>query len=150
MDRVAPGRGMLFIYPDAGQYRIWMYRMHFPFDLVWLNHRQQIIDITQGVPPCYHLVPYLCPQYGQAKTANCVLELRERYANGILSDCTPWHRGVEHGRWKGLHRKLARLGRNDRLLIQVKGRLSQGSRVRQKDPKRSLGGRLGEIAVIAS
>lgn len=75
MDRAAPGRGMLFIYPDAGQHRIWMYRMHFPLDLVWLNHRQQIIDIAQGVPPCNHLVPYLCRQYGQAKTANYVLEL---------------------------------------------------------------------------
>jgi len=75
MDRVAPGRGMLFIYPDAGQHRIWMYRTHFPLDLVWLNHRQQIINIAQGVPPCYHLVPYLCRQYGQAKTANYVLEL---------------------------------------------------------------------------
>jgi uncharacterized membrane protein (UPF0127 family) len=75
MDRVAPGRGMLFIYPDAGQHRIWMYRMHFPLDLVWLNHRQQIIGIAQGVPPCYHLVPYLCRQYGQAKTAKYVLEL---------------------------------------------------------------------------
>ena len=75
MDRVAPGRGMLFIYPDAGQHRIWMYRTHFPLDLVWLNHRQQIIDIAQGVPPCSHLVPYLCRQYGQAKTAKYVLEL---------------------------------------------------------------------------
>jgi uncharacterized membrane protein (UPF0127 family) len=73
MNRAAPGRGMLFIYPDAGQ--IWMYRMHFPLDLVWLNHRQQIIDIAQGVPPCYHLLPYLCQQCGQAKTANYVLEL---------------------------------------------------------------------------
>jgi uncharacterized membrane protein (UPF0127 family) len=75
MDRVAPGRGMLFIYAHAGQHRIWMYRTHFPLDLVWLNHRQQIIDIAQGVPPCYNLIPYLCPQYGQAKTANYVLEL---------------------------------------------------------------------------
>jgi uncharacterized membrane protein (UPF0127 family) len=52
-----------------------MYRTHFPLDLVWLNHRQQIIDIAQGAPPCYHLIPYFCPQYGQAKTANYVLEL---------------------------------------------------------------------------
>lgn len=52
MDRAVPGRGMLFIYPDAGQHRISMYRTHFQLDLVWLNHRQQIIDIAQGVPPC--------------------------------------------------------------------------------------------------
>ena len=33
MDRVAPGRGMLFIYPDAGQHRISMYRTG--FRLIW-------------------------------------------------------------------------------------------------------------------
>jgi uncharacterized membrane protein (UPF0127 family) len=74
-DRAAPGKGMLFIYPHAGQHRIWMYRTHFPLDLVWLNHRQQVIDIAQDVAPCYHFVPYLCRQYGQAQTAEYVLEL---------------------------------------------------------------------------
>jgi len=79
MDRVAPGRGMLFIYPDAGQHRIWMYRTHFPLDLVWLNHRQQIIDIAQGVAPLLSLNTVFLPAVRTSKNSQLCVGTSARF-----------------------------------------------------------------------
>jgi hypothetical protein len=69
----------LFIYPDAGQHRIWMYRTHFPLDLVWLNHRQQIIDIAQGVAPLLSLNTVFLPAVRTSKNSQLCVGTSARF-----------------------------------------------------------------------
>jgi hypothetical protein len=47
------GNGMLFVFPDDGiVYRpMWMWRMRFPLDIVWLDARGMIVDAAMNVPP---------------------------------------------------------------------------------------------------
>jgi hypothetical protein len=33
---LAPGRGMLFIFPKPATYRFWMHDMRFPIDIIWI------------------------------------------------------------------------------------------------------------------
>lgn len=42
--------GMLFLFPLADRYPIWMFDMHFPIDIVWIRGRT-VVDIAAFVPP---------------------------------------------------------------------------------------------------
>jgi len=43
-------RGMLFLFDHAGPYQFWMKGMHFPLDIIWLNHGT-VVDISANMPP---------------------------------------------------------------------------------------------------
>jgi uncharacterized protein len=86
-DRVPEGTGMLFVFPQSGDYPFWMKNTLVPLDMVWLDDQRRIVHVEQNVPPC-KADP--CPSYPpqHAPLAKYVLELgagqagKHRVANG--------------------------------------------------------------------
>ncbi|MBX4210479.1 DUF192 domain-containing protein [Candidatus Parcubacteria bacterium] len=48
---LANDRAMLFVFPVAGNYGIWMKDMQFAIDIVWINDQMKISDIENSVKP---------------------------------------------------------------------------------------------------
>ena len=48
---LAPNHGMLFVFPQLGNYGFWMKDMLFSLDIIWVNDRFQITHIEQSVSP---------------------------------------------------------------------------------------------------
>lgn len=46
-DRLAPDRGMLFVYEAPARPRIWMRGMRFPLDILWIRDGR-IVDLVRG------------------------------------------------------------------------------------------------------
>lgn len=49
-DSLASNSGMLFIFPQAGQFPFWMKGMKFSIDIIWINGNK-IMDIIKGASP---------------------------------------------------------------------------------------------------
>lgn len=47
---LAPGTGMLFLYPAPGLRSMWMLGMRFPLDFLWIRGGR-IVDLFEEVPP---------------------------------------------------------------------------------------------------
>jgi len=45
------GEGLLFIFPETGNWGFWMKDMHFPIDILWLGDDFVIHTIEESVPP---------------------------------------------------------------------------------------------------
>ncbi|OGG47170.1 hypothetical protein A2671_01145 [Candidatus Kaiserbacteria bacterium RIFCSPHIGHO2_01_FULL_49_13] len=45
------GRGMLFIFENAGRYDFWMKDMHFPIDIIWISSDKKVVGITPSLSP---------------------------------------------------------------------------------------------------
>ncbi len=45
------GTGMLFVFSEPAQYSFWMKDMNFSIDIVWVNARGVVIDITTDASP---------------------------------------------------------------------------------------------------
>lgn len=43
--------GMLFIFPEPGQYNFWMKDMNFPIDIIWLDEDLKIVYIKKDARP---------------------------------------------------------------------------------------------------
>jgi len=50
-ESVEEKKGMLFVFKKPGYYPIWMRKMNFPLDIVWINENFEIIDINRDVSP---------------------------------------------------------------------------------------------------
>lgn len=48
---LAPDQGMMFVFPNAGQWGIWMKDMKFPLDIIWLDEQKEIVHIEENVLP---------------------------------------------------------------------------------------------------
>jgi uncharacterized membrane protein (UPF0127 family) len=48
-ESLAEDRGMLFIYPEPGQYSFWMKEMKFNLDFVFIND-QKVVDLKEKIP----------------------------------------------------------------------------------------------------
>ncbi len=48
---LAPGRGLLFIFPASATYGFWMKEMNFPIDIVWISEDLRIVHIAADVSP---------------------------------------------------------------------------------------------------
>jgi len=70
-DHLDKRQGMLFIYPDPGDHRIWMKNTLIPLTVIWLDKNEKIIGIKK-LSPC---VSDPCPSYGISKPSKYVLEL---------------------------------------------------------------------------
>jgi len=46
-DRLAPDRGMLFVYEAPGRPLIWMRGMRFPLDILWIRDGR-VVDLVRG------------------------------------------------------------------------------------------------------
>lgn len=50
-DKLAPHQAVLMIFPEPGEYGIWMPNMKFPIDVIWLDQNQQIVHLEPNVTP---------------------------------------------------------------------------------------------------
>jgi len=48
-ESLAEDRGMLFIYPEPGNYSFWMKEMKFNLDFVFIND-QKVVDLKENIP----------------------------------------------------------------------------------------------------
>lgn len=67
-------RGMLFIHSQPGNYSYWMYQVNVPLDIIWMDSRRRVVEISENTPPC-KTVASQCPRFGGTKEAQIVLEL---------------------------------------------------------------------------
>ena len=63
--------GMLFVYPRAGNHRIWMKNTLIPLSVIWLDENQTVIGV-KILPPCSRDP---CPSYGVSDPAKYIIEL---------------------------------------------------------------------------
>jgi uncharacterized membrane protein (UPF0127 family) len=71
-DHMAEDRGMIFLFPQAGEYPFWMKNTLIPLDMIWIDADHRIVHIAHDVPPC-KADP--CPNYPPNAKASSVLEL---------------------------------------------------------------------------
>ena len=75
-------QGMLFIYPQPGEHRIWMKNTPIPLSVIWIDENQIIIDV-QLLPPCENDP---CQIYGVAKASKYIIELNSQVRDIIPGD----------------------------------------------------------------
>ena len=63
--------GMLFIFPEDGEYGFWMKNTLIPLDMIWIDKDMKIIDI-QTAEPC---TAEPCPSHTPSGDARYVLEV---------------------------------------------------------------------------
>lgn len=63
--------GMLLVYANSGDHRIWMKNMIFPIKIYWIDEQLTVVEM-QRADPCLS-VP--CPTYGATRPSRFVLEL---------------------------------------------------------------------------
>lgn len=62
--------GMLFLFSSAGRHSFWMKDMNFPIDIIWLDERNEVVDIKERAQPESY------PEtFAPAKSATKVVEL---------------------------------------------------------------------------
>ena len=71
-DRLQPGAGMLFLFPQDDVLSFWMKNTRIPLDMIFIDASRRIVGIMHDVPPC-RFDP--CPSYGPNKIARYVLEV---------------------------------------------------------------------------
>src|SRR5207244_6423593 len=85
-DRLAPDRGMLFVFEEAGAWSFWMKNTKIALDILWLGPDKRVVYIEENVPGCRQDP---CPEYKPNREALYVLELpagtvkREKIAKGM-------------------------------------------------------------------
>ena len=48
---LAPQHGLLFAFPEPGDYGIWMKDMNFAIDIIWLDENQGVIGLAENIQP---------------------------------------------------------------------------------------------------
>ncbi len=71
-DRLEPGHGMLFVYPEPRPVVFWMKNTRIPLDLLYLDARGRLVQIRADTPPCRGDP---CPVYPSDSPVRYVLEL---------------------------------------------------------------------------
>ena len=71
-DQLRPASGMLFFFPQDGEYPFWMKNTHIPLDMIWIDSNRKIAHIEHDVPPCQIDD---CPNYPPHAIARYVLEV---------------------------------------------------------------------------
>ena len=71
-DHLRPGAGMLFLFPEEGEYPFWMKNTRIPLDMIWIDSNRRIAHIAHDVPPCQ---VEDCPSYPPHAQARYVLEV---------------------------------------------------------------------------
>lgn len=71
-DRLDPGHGMLFLFPNDNVLAFWMKNTRIPLDMIFLDSNRRVVGIVESAPPC-KFDP--CPSYGPNAIARYVLEV---------------------------------------------------------------------------
>jgi len=77
---LAPGRGMLFVFPDTAPRGFWMKNTLIPLDILYFDAQRRLVSAQLEVPPC-KADP--CAIYPSAGPARYVLELSAGTAKRI-------------------------------------------------------------------
>ncbi|HYM62119.1 MAG TPA: DUF192 domain-containing protein [Thermoanaerobaculia bacterium] len=86
-DRLPDQTGMIFLFPQSGDYPFWMKNTLIHLDMIWIDDQKRIVHVAHDVPPC-KADP--CPSYPPNATARYVLEVaagvaaKHRLADGQL------------------------------------------------------------------
>jgi len=73
-DKLAGGRGMLFIHSQPGRNPYWMANCIIPLDIIWMDSDHKVVEISPSTPPC-PAGGNSCPTYGGNAVSQYVLEL---------------------------------------------------------------------------
>lgn len=73
VETLSVDRGMLLVFPEAGQHGIWMKGMRIPLDIVWLNEEGKVVHVVEEAP--VPTDPQDLPVYTNLDPAKYVLEL---------------------------------------------------------------------------
>ena len=73
--KLADRSGMIFIYPYAGNNRIWMKNTLIPLTVIWLDANAKIIDIKK-LMPCRQ---QNCPVFGVDRPSKFIIELNAQF-----------------------------------------------------------------------
>lgn len=71
-DQLRPGTGMLFLFPEEGEYPFWMKNTRIALDMIWIDSNKRIASIAHNVQPCQ---VEDCPSYPPHARARYVLEV---------------------------------------------------------------------------
>lgn len=82
-DRVSMPRshGMFFVFEHTAVQGMWMYRMRFPLDIVWLDDYLRVVSITRGCQPC--VSKSACPTYTSVRPARYAIEFNAGDADAL-------------------------------------------------------------------
>jgi len=94
-DQLAPDRGMIFLFPQSGDYPFWMKNTLIPLDMIWIDDQKRIVNVAANVPPC-KADP--CPSVPAGGTAKYVLEVAGGVAarHGLAKGQTLRFEGLEN------------------------------------------------------
>ena len=53
----------------------WTYQVKIPLDIIWMDHRRRVAEMSANTPPCTSTSARTCPNYGGHEKALYVLEL---------------------------------------------------------------------------
>ncbi|KKS06959.1 MAG: hypothetical protein UU59_C0016G0016 [candidate division WWE3 bacterium GW2011_GWE1_41_27] len=70
-EKLPKNTGMLFIFGMPYTYSFWMKNTLIPLDIIWINDKMEIVDVTKEVPPC---VTEECTAYSPKYPAKYVIE----------------------------------------------------------------------------
>jgi uncharacterized membrane protein (UPF0127 family) len=92
-ESLAPGHGMLFLFPAPTAEEFWMKNCNFAIDIVWMNPHRRVTFVSSHTPPCREDP---CPTYGPSAPALYVLEIPDGAAarEGIVAGATIRFEGV--------------------------------------------------------
>ena len=71
-DHMADDRGMIFLFPQSGEYAFWMKNTIIPLDMIWIDEGKKVVHVAHDVPLC-QADP--CPNYPPGANAKYVLEV---------------------------------------------------------------------------
>ena len=71
-DSLDENSGMLFIYDQEKIISIWMKKMKFPIDIIWLNKNREVVFLVENAQPCF---TDSCESFKSDEKAQYVLEL---------------------------------------------------------------------------
>lgn len=69
--------GMVFLFDREGYYGFWMKNMHVPLDMIWVDSKEKVVDITPNATVC---VRDSCPFYKPRTKASTVIEVNAGWA----------------------------------------------------------------------
>jgi|GEM_PF-901082 len=79
---MASDRGMLFLFPEAGNFSFWMKNTLIPLDILWLDESGTILHLESNVPICTRKDDE-CQKYQSPHKSSQVLELNAGMAEKL-------------------------------------------------------------------
>jgi uncharacterized protein len=92
-DKLAPDRGMLFVFDKDDILSFWMKNTLIPLDIIWFDAAGRVVDVSPGAQPC-RADP--CPKFTNARPAHAVLLVNAGYAaaHGLKPGAAATFQGV--------------------------------------------------------